>query len=113
MVVDVRPEGMPAGWDDPSVLSRLLLYGNGNTRRAMADEIGAGSVELVDLLASTARSQESLTLRARCLEVLGLALATADAEVARRIIDALLGAPTRAEVPSDVRDWVGAGDRVG
>ena len=78
-------------WADPSVLSRVLMFGDAATHRTLADEIAGGRGDLVDVLASTARSEDPAALRARCVEVLGMALTAAEPEVSARILDALLG----------------------
>ena len=82
---------IPSEWLQPGVLSRLLLYGDPATRQSMAAAIGEGSTDLVGLLADTARSREGTALRARCVEVLGLALGTAGPEMTQRILSALVG----------------------
>jgi hypothetical protein len=78
-------------WRDPSVLSRVLRFGDAATREGLAIDIANGSADLIEVLASTARSEEDEALRARCVEVLGLALVGAGPDVAKRILDALLG----------------------
>jgi hypothetical protein len=45
------------------------------------------------MLAATARSQEDITLRARCLEVLGRSLSNASPELTRLVLAAVLESP--------------------
>jgi hypothetical protein len=72
---------------DPLSLSRLLLYGSEATRRSLA----GGLVESDwAMLAATVRSSEPWLLRARCLEVLGMAAGGGDEATAAAIMAALL-----------------------
>jgi len=61
------------------------------TVRQLAADIVSGDLALVDLLASTARSDEDLGLRARCLEVLGRALEEAEVDVQKGVLTSLFG----------------------
>ena len=78
--------------DDVQTLVRVLLYATAESRRRLAasllDETRA---EVWTLLAATARSNGDPVLRARCVEVLGLAAAAAGHQQAELILDALLG----------------------
>lgn len=76
---------------DPRSLSRLLLYGSPQTRRALAAHLREPDAHHDrSLLLSTACSNEPWRLRARCLEVLGLAAGDGDEATARAILDGLL-----------------------
>jgi hypothetical protein len=78
--------------DDVQTLVRLLLYGTAASRQRLAERLlDESSTEIWALLAATARSQGDPVLRARCLEVLGLAAATAGGQQAELILSALLG----------------------
>jgi hypothetical protein len=78
---------------DPALLARRLLYGAPETRQRVAQELlEAEGGDLLDLLASTVRSTESSRLRARCLEVLGLAAGGGRQVLAERILAAVTGA---------------------
>jgi hypothetical protein len=82
---------------DPLSLSRLLMYGNAATRRSVADGLlESGSADDWAMLAATARSNEPWLLRARCLEVLGMAAAGGDEPTAQAILALVLN----AEAPS-------------
>jgi hypothetical protein len=75
---------------DPLSLSRLLLYGQPETRRSIADGLAqSGRPDDWAMLAATVRSNESWLLRARCLELLGMAAADAGEDTAKSIIAAL------------------------
>ena len=75
---------------DPIVLARRLLYGAPETRVRVANELReSNDPRLLDLLASTVRSTESWQLRARCLEVLGLAAGGASQGLAEQILSAI------------------------
>lgn len=74
-----------------SLLSRLLRYGNATTRRRLADDVVSGDAALTQLLASTARSDDDLDLRVRCVEVLGLALEEAGSTVQESVLTSLFG----------------------
>lgn len=80
---------------DPLSLSRILLYGSAETRRSLADEV-RGSADARSMLAETVRSREPWRLRARSLEVLGMAAAGAERSIAESILAALLGAEERS-----------------
>jgi hypothetical protein len=76
---------------DPLSLSRLLMYGSATTRRSLADALReAGGADDWAMLAATVRSDEPWLLRARCLEVLGIAAAGADQPTAEAIFGVLL-----------------------
>jgi hypothetical protein len=78
--------------DDVQTLVRLLLYATAESRRRLAARLlDEGRAEVWALLATTARSSEDPVLRARCVEVLGLAAAAAEADQAELILSALLG----------------------
>ena len=71
---------------------RLLLYATAESRRRLAERLlTEKNAEVWGLLAITARSTEDPVLRARCLEVLGLAAAAADEQQAGVILNVLLG----------------------
>jgi hypothetical protein len=78
-------------------LARLLCYGGPDTRRGMAERLvqGGGGTAAWPLLAGTVRSREPWLLRARCLEMLGLAAARADRQTAELILRLVVaeGAP--------------------
>jgi hypothetical protein len=77
---------------DPLSLSRLLMYGSAATRRSIADGLlVSGKADDWAMLAATVRSNEPLLLRARCLEVLGMAAAAGDEPTAGTILAALFG----------------------
>lgn len=76
---------------DSRSLSRLLVYGTAETRRSLAEGLAReDDGESWSLLAETVFSQDGWRLRARSLEVLGLAAAGADRDVAEAILNALL-----------------------
>lgn len=77
--------------DDHAVrtLARLLLYGTAESRRRLAVRLG-GDGEGLALLVATARSGDRWLLRARALEALGVVAATAEQELAERILAGLL-----------------------
>lgn len=78
--------------DDGQTLVHLLLYATPESRRRLAARLlDEGRGEVWALLATTARSHEDPVLRARCVEVLGLAAAAADGRQAERILSELLG----------------------
>lgn len=82
----------PLHQDDLQTLVHLLLYGTAESRRRLAERLlDERHPEVWTLLAATARSREDPVLRARCLEVLGLAAATAGGQQAELILSALLG----------------------
>ena len=77
--------------EDLRSLARVLLYGTPDTRRALARRLSRnGARELWPLLVETVRSNEPWLLRARCLEVLGLVVGTADPDTATAILSSLL-----------------------
>ena len=76
--------------DNPRTLAMLLLFGGSDTRRLLAQRlVKDGDAEQWSLLASTVCSQEPWLLRARCLEVLGLAAGAADQRTAEMILELL------------------------
>ena len=78
--------------DDVQTLVRLLLYATAESRRRLAARLlDEGRQDVWALLATTARSDEDPVLRARCVEVLGLAAAAADGRQAELILRTLLG----------------------
>lgn len=80
-------------WRNPAVLARVLRYGDPASRQLLADALADGFADLVPLLAATARSKEDLMLRARCIEVLGRALANASPQLTQLVLAALLDSP--------------------
>ena len=82
----------PLQQDDVQTLVRLLLYATAESRRRLAARLlDEKNAEVWALLATTARSKGDPVLRARCLEVLGLAAAAAEGHQAELILSALLG----------------------
>lgn len=81
--------------DDLASLSRQLLWGSVATRRALADQLvqGGTAPSLLELLADTVRSAEEWRLRARCLEVLGLAAGQANRQLVEQILGLLVDVP--------------------
>ena len=76
--------------DDVQTLARLLLYATAESRRRLAERLlDERNEEAWALLAATVRSREDPALRARCLEVLGLVAAAAEARDAELILSAL------------------------
>jgi hypothetical protein len=83
--------------DDLVSLVRRLLWGTLATRRDLAEELAhASRGPARAMLANTARSDDSWQLRARCLEVLGLAAGQAQREVADEILRLLLSGHSSA-----------------
>ena len=80
---------------DPRIVVAVLLYGSDASRRELASQMLAQG-DLADwrLLANTVRSDDRWLMRARCLEVLGLAAANGPPHVAELILRLLLGAPS-------------------
>src|SRR2546421_366326 len=77
--------------DDLRSLARRLAYGTPATRQRLAEDLlSSGDVRVWALLVDTVRSSEPWSLRAQCLEVLGLAAARADQQTAELILTALL-----------------------
>ncbi|SRR5258708_7924811 len=73
------------------VLSRVLLYGGPESRRASAAELlRRDDMEGWRMLVGTVRSREPWLLRARALEVLGLLAAEADQPLAEAVLDGLV-----------------------
>lgn len=80
--------------DDQKVqmLARLLLYGTPASRRRLAMRLGGdGEGDALALLVATVCSGDRWLLRARALELLGLAAGSADQALAERILAGLLG----------------------
>ena len=87
MAPGASPDPIDAGW-----LARRLLYGAPETRSRIAQELRqTHDPTLLDLLASTVRSSEPWQLRARCLEVLGLAAGGGEQVLAEHILAAVAG----------------------
>ena len=81
----------PIDGDDLQNLARQLAYGSPATRQRLVEGLlSRGDVRIWALLIDTVRSGEPWSLRARCLEVLGLAAARADQQTAELILTALL-----------------------
>ena len=80
---------------DAKELARLLLYGATATRRAVAVDLAAQGAheQWLDVLVATVRSGDTVLMRARCLEMLGVVLGATDTETAQRILDALVVPP--------------------
>jgi hypothetical protein len=79
----------PIDGDDLQSLARQLAYGSPATRQRLVEELlSRGDVRIWTLLVDTVRSGEPWSLRARCLEVLGLAAARADQQTAELILPA-------------------------
>lgn len=88
-------DAVVGGGLDPLRLERLLIYGTPETRRVLAVRLRAPGAERCRvMLAETVRSSESWLLRARCLEVLGIAAAYGDRGCAEAILELLV--PGRA-----------------
>jgi hypothetical protein len=86
--------GSPLPWADVRSLARVLLHATPSSRRAVALRLlEAEDPRWWTLLAATVRSDEDWRLRARCLEVLGLAAGAADRQTVEQIAAALLGQP--------------------
>jgi hypothetical protein len=88
------PPAGPLPWSDARSLARVLLHATPASRRAVALRL----LEAEDstwwlLLAATVHSDEDWRIRARCLEVLGLAAGAADRQTLELIEAALLGQP--------------------
>ena len=85
-------ETSPLHEEDVQTIAHLLLYATAESRRRLAERLlHEENAEVWALLATTARSNEDPVLRARCLEVLGLAAAAAEGHQAELILNALLG----------------------
>jgi hypothetical protein len=83
----------PIDGDDLQSLARQLAYGSPATRQRIVEGLlSRGDFRLWALLVDTVRSGEPWSLRARCLEVLGLAATRADQQTAELILTALLAA---------------------
>jgi len=91
--------------DDLLSLTRGLLWGTTATRHQLAEQLaqsgcGVGRA----MLAETARSTEPWRLRARCLEVLGLAAGQAERTVAEEILRLLVQHHEPNQLPTGVGD---------
>lgn len=96
---------------DPFSLSRLLLYGLPATRRSIADDLLAfGRSDTWAMLAATVRSHEPWLLRARCLELLGMAAADAGEATAKLILATLLGSTEGLSAADREADQLLGGD---
>ena len=81
----------PIDGDDLQSLARQLAYGSPATRQRLVEGLlSRGDVRIWTLLVETVRSGEPRSLRAQCLEVLGLAAARADQQTAELILATLL-----------------------
>jgi len=90
--------------DDLVSLMGRLLWGTATTRQQLAEQLAqSGSKAGRVMLAETVRSAEPWRLRARCLEVLGLAAGQAQREVAEEILGHLLRLP-QPEAPQPELD---------
>ena len=74
---------------DVQRLTRVLLYGSDESRARLARELADTEPDVLPVLASTVKSDESLLLRARCLEALGHAAAVADPVIAEQVLHEL------------------------
>ena len=84
--------GSPLQDTDVQTLHRLLLYATAESRRRLASLlVEEKSADVWALLATTARYGGDHFLRARCVEVLGMAAAGAEDREAELILNALLG----------------------
>jgi hypothetical protein len=73
-------------------LSGCLQWGTPDSRRALAERlVHRADHPMLALLADTVRSEEGWGIRARCLEVLGLAAAQADRPLGEHILGLLVG----------------------
>ena len=78
-------------WSNVQGFTRLLLHGSPDSRRAAAQQLlAADDHTWWNLLTETVRSGEHWLLRARCLEILGLAAGSANQQTAESILIALL-----------------------
>jgi hypothetical protein len=81
----------PIDGDDLQSFARQLAYGSPATRQRLVEGLlSRGDFRIWALLADTVRSRELWSLRAQCLEVLGLAAARANQQTAELILTALL-----------------------
>lgn len=81
--------------DDLVSLTNRLLWGSPATRRQLAEQlVHAERQSDLALLAETIRSRGPWRLRARCLEVLGIAAGEGGQEVAEQILS-LVATPIR------------------
>lgn len=67
----------------------MLIHGSSEARSRLAEELAASDGDVLSILAVTVRSDESWLLRARCLEVLGLAAALGGEARAKEILKVL------------------------
>lgn len=78
--------------DDLASLVNRLMWGSAGTRQRLAEQLANnGSSRVLAMLAETVRSDAPWRLRARCLEVLGLAAGQAQRELAEHILRLLVG----------------------
>lgn len=78
--------------DDLNGLTKLLIFGSADSRRKVAEALVArNNPDMWEMLAGTVRAEGPWRLRARCLELLGMAAGSLDREQAETILDALLG----------------------
>jgi hypothetical protein len=72
---------------NPETLANIVLFGSPESRRRLAEQVATTrDLSTLGLLAATVGSDEAWQLRARCFEVLGLAIGFADQEVAEKIM---------------------------
>jgi hypothetical protein len=89
----------PIDGEDLQSIARQLAYGSPATRQRLVEELlSRGDVRIWALLVDTVRSGEPWSMRAQCLEVLGLAAARADQRTAELILTALLAEGQPKEV---------------
>jgi hypothetical protein len=80
----------PWPWADARTLLRVLLYGSPATRRAAALRLlAAREIAWWTMLSDTMRLDEDWRVRARALEILGLAAGEADRPEAEAILTAV------------------------
>jgi len=88
----------PPPWANAQGFTRLVLHGSAASRHAAAERL----LELGDptwwkLLAATIQSSEDWRLRARCLEVLGVAAGAATEPTVEAILNALFNLPDASD----------------
>ncbi len=84
-------DGPPRGPDlDPRSLSAVLVHGSTDARSRLAEGLADSDGDVLSILAVTVRSEENWLLRARCLEVLGLAASLGGEGRAKEILQALI-----------------------
>ncbi len=98
-------QSAPLPWTDMRGLAHVLLNGTPESRRAAAARLLEAEDHLwLALLADTVRSNEAWQLRARCLEVLGLAAGASERYTAEAILTAVLAqsdAARRSQAPAE------------